>query len=222
MSTEEVNLLTVGSRVNTMNLPLLAYSVPKTQDIPSMTSQILHVLKNYREPIFTYLINIDPSVEDFYLAKIITNNYYKGTDHVFNALIARLLGKSDDAVKYYQQAYLSNRMDQAAKSFLDAYFNPLLIPSPKTPFELTKNAEIFYQKTEYDIAISLLKKAIEIDGGYSPAYFALGINYEMIGKLEIARQMYEKTLQLQPNLENVKKRLARVEKILNKQNELVQ
>ena len=55
--------------------------------------------------------------------------------------------------------------------------------------------------------VDLVNKALEVNPDYAPAYFALGINFEILGKLSEAKKMYQKTLKLKPNLHQAKDRL---------------
>ncbi len=60
---------------------------------------------------------------------------------------------------------------------------------------------------EYELAISLVNKALKLNPDYAPAYFALAINYEIMGKIKKAKQMYRKTLKLKPGIRTAKDRL---------------
>jgi len=142
------------------------------------------------------------------------DQYFKSSDFILEGFSELLLAHEERAIGLFQQAYLQNRADKTAKKFLDKYFDATLIASPATAFELTENAKVFFQKTEYDTAITLLQKAIALNDQYAPAYFALGLNYEIIGDFTSAEQMYQKTLQLKPDLQNVSNRLKKVKEIL--------
>ena len=199
--------LTEGVRLNRDNLPHLEFSCPSTADSPSNWNQTLQLLANYRESVYPYLTNIDSTLEQREFVRLVLDNYYKSTDLIFNALSYELLGKPDESLKIYRQVYMMNRFDRGAKRFLDSFYDPLLIDSPETPAEFIQNATIYYQKMEYEEAINLVNKALKLNPEYAPAYFALGINYEIMGKLTEAKKMYQKTLKLKPNLHQAKDRL---------------
>ena len=207
MSTKTMKELTEGVRINRDNLPHLEFSCPRTADSPSNWNQTLELLANYREPVFPYLTNIDSTLEQKEFVRLVLDNYYKSTDLVFNALGYELLGKSNESLKIYRQVYMMNRFDRGAKRFIDLFYDPLLIKSPQIPAEYIQNATIYYQKMEYDEAINLVNKALEMNPDYAPAYFALGINFEILGKLSEAKRMYQKTLKLKPDLYQAKNRL---------------
>jgi tetratricopeptide (TPR) repeat protein len=117
------------------------------------------------------------------------------------------MGEPDKAVTIYRQVLMMNRFDRGAMRFLDSYYDSLLIAAPQTPSELTENATIYYQKMEYEDAIHLLNQALKLKSDYAPAYFGLGINYEILGELEKAKQMYQQTLTLLPNLQQAQDRM---------------
>ncbi len=214
MGHEEIETLTKGLRINTVNRPLLEFSTPKTPRSPKKMCRLLQLLKSYREEIYPYLTNIDSSYQKREFVELVTDTYFKSSEKVFDGLCEELRGNEDDALRYYQQAIAINGLEYGAKRFLDAYFDPLLFRNPNTPPQFMRNAKIYYQKTEYQKAIESLQQAIEMDPNYAPAYFGLGMNYETLGELEKAKEMYQKTLLLKPDLENVKNRLDAVNKEL--------
>ncbi len=207
MGPQIIRELTEGVRLNSDNSPHLEFSTPKTADTPSIWNQTLQLLVNYRELVFPYLTNIDSTLEQKELVRLIIDNYFQSTERVFDALSFELQGKTKQALQIYRQVYMMNRFDRGAKRFFDAYYDTLLIVSPQNPAEFTENATVYYQKMEYEEAINHLNKALELNPDYAPAYFALGINYEIMGDLKNAEKMYQKTLRLKPNLQQAKERL---------------
>ena len=207
MGTKITEELTEGIRLNRDNLPHLEFSTPRTADTPSNWNQILQLLANYRESVYPYLTNIDSTLEQREFVRLILDNYYKSTELVFSAMSYELMGQPENTLPIYRQAYMMNRFDRAAKRFLDSYYDPLLIDSPKTPAEYIQNATVYYQKMENEEAINFVNKALELNPNYAPAFFALGINYEILGDLKKAKEMYQKTLKLRPNLNQAKDRL---------------
>jgi len=215
MGSSEINKLTLGVQTNNNNKPVVEFSAAKTEENPHLTNHILQLLKSYREPIFPYLLSPDTTIEahDKFRKKL--DEYFKSSDLILEAFFELSLSHEDQAISFFQQAYMLNRSDKTAKKFLNDYFDAILIASPSTPYELTENAKIFFQKIENDTAITLLQKAIALNDQYAPAYFALGLNYEITGDFASAKQMYQKTLLLKPDLQNVQGRLNKVEKILD-------
>jgi len=207
MGTKITQELTEGVRLNRDNLPHLEFSCPRTADSPQNWSQALQLLANYRESVFPYLTNIDSTLEQREFVRLVLDSYYKATDLVFNALSFELLGESEKSLQIYRQVYMMNRFDPGAKRFIDSYYDPLLVDFPQTPAEFIQNATVYYQKMEYEQTINLVNKALELNPNYAPAYFALGINYEIMGQLKKAKEMYQKTLKLKPNLQPAKDRL---------------
>lgn len=67
--------------------------------------------------------------------------------------------------------------------------------------------EILYQ---YNDAISWFEKAIEIDNNYAEAYYNKGLCYELLKKLNIAREDYKKALELKPGYKKAQDGLNRV------------
>jgi spermidine synthase len=217
MGPSELHKLTLGVRINTENNPSLEFSAPKSPSDPQKVYQILQLLKSYREPIYPYISNVNTSVANRNEFMEYLNIYFTSSDKILDAIGAQLIGEKDRALSLYRQAYLLNRQERAAKIFLDDYYNSYLYLSPKSPREYIENANIYFQKTEYEKAISLLEEAIYLDKNYSPAYFALGLNYETVGDFETARQMYQKTLKLNPDLKNVQNRLTHIEELIEKE-----
>jgi len=202
-----VKQLIEGVRLNRNNLPHLEFSTPKTADSPTNWNQALQLLANYRESVSPYLVNVDSTLEQREFVRLVMENYYQSTELIFNALGYELSDELDRALRVYRQVHMMNRFDRGARRYLDSYYDSLLIDSPQTPAELIKNATVYYQKMDYDVAINLVNKAIELNPGYAPAYFALGINYEIKGDIKKAKEMYQKTLKLKPDVQPAKDRL---------------
>lgn len=207
MGPKIITNLTEGVQLNSDNSPYLEFSTPKTADTPSNWNQTMQLLASYREPVFPYLTNIDPILEQREFVRLILDNYYQSTELVFNALSCELLGTPEKALRIYRQVYMMNRFDRGAKRFMDSYYDSLLVVSPQTPAEFIQNATIYYQKMEYEEAINLTNKALELNPDYAPAYFSLGINYEIMREFKKAKEMYQKTLKLKPNLQQARERL---------------
>gem|GEM_PF-3064752 len=199
--------LTEGVRIHRDATPYLEFSCPKISDTRQNRAQILQLMANYREPVYPHLTNIEATSESKEMVRLILDNYYKSTELVLRASGFELIGDTTTALNLYRRAYALNRFDRASKRFFDAYFDPMLLDSAHTPAEYVQNATVLYQKMEYEESISQLLKALELNPNYAPAYFALGINYEAMGEVRKARDMYLKTLRLKPNLQQAKSRL---------------
>ncbi len=207
MGPKTIESLTEETPLNKDNSPHLEFSTPKVLDIPANWSQIFQLLAGYRESVYPFLANAGANFDEEKLVKAIVENYYQSSENTLDALSLELHGKAEIALALYRQVFLTNRFDRGAKRFFDAYYDSLLVAAPETPADFTENASVYYQKMEYEEAINLLNKAVALKADYAPAYFALGINYEMIGESENAKKMYEKTLNLKPDLQQVKERL---------------
>lgn len=207
MGPQTIAGLTQETPLNKDNAPHLEFSTPKTLDIPANWSQVFQLLASYRESVYPLLANTGANLEEEKLVKAIVENYYQSSENVLNALSLELFGKPERALSLYRQVFMTNRFDRGAKRFFDSYYDSLLVPAPETAAEFTENASVYYQKMEYEEAINLLNKAVDLKPDYAPAYFALGINHEIIGELETAKKMYQKTLNLKPDLQQVKDRL---------------
>lgn len=207
MGSQTIAGLVQETQLNKDNAPHLEFSTPKIRDIPANWSQVFQLLASYRETVYPLLANTGANLEEEKLVKAIVENYYQSSENVLNALSLELFGKPEKALSLYRQVFMSNRFDRGAKRFFDSYYDSLLVPAPETAAEFTENASVYYQKMEYEEAISLLNKAVDLKPDYAPAYFALGINYEIMGELETAKRMYQKTLNLKPDLQQVKDRL---------------
>lgn len=207
MGPKIINQLIEGVRLNRSNLPYLEFSTPKTVDSPSNLNQALKLLANYRESVSPYLVNVDSTLEQREFVRLVMENYYQSTGLIFNALAYELSGEVDRALEVYRQVYMLNRFDRGAKRYLDSYYDSYLIDSPQTPAELIENATVYYQKMDYEVAINLVNKAIELNPDYAPAYFALGINYEIMGDIKKAKEVYQKAFKLKPDIQTIKDRL---------------
>lgn len=223
MGPKVIAQLTKEVQVNTDNFPHLEFSTPRTADAPTNSNHILQLLAGYRESSYPYLINIHSQYSEREFTKAIIENYYQSTEQVFVALGFELFGETEKALKVYRQVIQRNRFDRGAQRFLDSYYDPQLISAPQTPAQLVENAKIYYQKMEYEEAIHSLNQALAQKPDYAPAYFALGINYEILGEWDTARRMYQKTLSLMPDLPQASERLDSLAvKVKKYQNQLQQ
>lgn len=179
----------------------------KTQeDRQTDITQHIALFKKLKEPV-TYLLENMETPEEEDVVKLILNMYYKSSRYVFDGLIFELEQNIPLALQAFRLGYQVNKLDNGAKRFIDAYYNPKLIPYPQTPQELTENAKIYYQKMEHQKAIDVLNEAISLDKRYAPAYFGLGINYEILNDTNMAMRMYRATLRLKPQLKHARDRL---------------
>ncbi len=176
------------------------------EDEQTDITQHIALFKKLKEPV-TYIIENIESPEEEDVVKLILNMYYKSSRYVFDGLIHEHHQNIPRALQAFRLGYQVNKLDHGAKRFIDAYYNPKLIPNPKTSEELTENAKIYYQKMEHQKAIEVLNKAVSLDKRYAPAYFGLGINYEILNDTNMAMRMYRATLRLKPRLKYARDRL---------------
>jgi type IV pilus assembly protein PilF len=57
----------------------------------------------------------------------------------------------------------------------------------------------YLRKGEYETSLKKLKKALEIDPGYSDAHDVIAVLYEKVGELELAEKHYKRGLRLNPD-----------------------
>ncbi|MBD3288800.1 tetratricopeptide repeat protein [candidate division KSB1 bacterium] len=202
-----MNQLIEESKPNRLYRPYYRLAQFTADDEQSDINQYLTLFKKVKEPVTYLLDNIESPEEEEDVIKLILNMYYKSSRYVFDGLIFEHYRNIPQALHAFRLGYQVNKLDNGAKRFIDAYYNPKLIPDPQTPEELTENAKIYYQKMEYQKAIEVLKKAIDLDRRYAPAYFGLGINYEVLNDTYMAMRMYRATLRLKPRLTQARERL---------------
>lgn len=207
LGSKTIASLTEETQLHKNNAPHLEFSTPKVLDLTTNWGQIFQLMAGYRESVYPFLVNTGTNRDEEKLVKAIVENYYLSSEHTLNALSLELLGKPEIALSFYRQVLMTNRFDRGAKRFFDSYYDSLLVAAPETPAQFTENASVYFQKMEHEEAINLLLKAIALKPDYAPAYFALGINYEIIGEFETAKNMYQRTLKLKPDLQQVKDRL---------------
>ena len=217
MGPEVIQKVTSGVRINRETRPVLEFSTSRTVDDPITWYQKIQLFKSYREFVYPYITNIDSTYKQRQAVKFVLDNYFKNAEDILDAISYEILNEQDLALQLYRSIFIKNKSDQSAGRFLDQYFNPYLLFSPRTPAEYAENAKIFYQKGSYEESINNFHQALELDDHYIPAYFGLGLNYEILGNLDDARTMYRKTLTLKPNLKEAQDRLDSLMQI-NKKN----
>jgi type IV pilus biogenesis/stability protein PilW len=129
----------------------------------------------------------------------------------------------DDSISYYKKAisidpnyseamnnlgvtYLElENWDEAARYFRMALKNPLYSTPEKAYAGL---GYALYKKGEYLEAEKILKEALTRDPESPQTIFALGLVYTGLGKIEDAIEMFNKTLDIQPNYIDVHWELA--------------
>jgi protein O-mannosyl-transferase len=70
---------------------------------------------------------------------------------------------------------------------------------------------LFLQQGKLAAASKELTRAIEHNSSYAPAYFDLGVLYEQMGRRDLAIEMYQKTLDIQPDYQRARSNLERME-----------
>ncbi|MFZ5516308.1 MAG: fused MFS/spermidine synthase [Candidatus Zhuqueibacterota bacterium] len=207
MGPEVLQKATSGVRINRENRPVLEFSTSRTIDDPVTWYQKIQIFKSYREYVYPFLTNIDSTFKQRQAIKFVLDSYYRNAGDILEAISYEILNERDIALQIYRSIYIKNKSDQSAARFLDQHFNPLLITSPSTLAEYAENAKVYFQKGSYEECIACFKKVLEIDDHYVPAYFGLGLNFEILGNLDQAENMYRQALTLKPNLKEAQDRL---------------
>ncbi len=102
---------------------------------------------------------------------------YSADDYFMRGFQARMAGKFEDAIKYYQKAIR-------------------LTPTPNAYYNLGIS---YFDIGEYDQAIEATEKAIQLKPDFSSAYYSLGWAYGKMGKYNQAIEAYQKAIQLKPD-----------------------
>jgi len=199
-----------NNTANSVNKPNFRLSVNSTSYNMVDLRPYLRLFKEVKEPVLYLLKDVESSLEGADIVRAILNMFYKSSNYIFEGLLYEFDRDLQNALQTFRLAYQTNKLDYGAKRFLDAYYDLQLINEPKTAVELTENAKILYQKMEYQKAVDVLKEALKVDSRYAPAYFGLGINYEIMNDVQMAKQMYRRTLRLKPQLKPAEERLNKI------------
>ncbi|MCF8373624.1 MAG: tetratricopeptide repeat protein [Bacteroidales bacterium] len=109
--------------------------------------------------------------------------------------------KPNNVDAYYNMAMFyqnNNQPDKALKTYNDL----LEKADPKYLFAFYNMGYIYMQqKKDYDKAIEYFTKSIELKSNYFQAYHNRGFAYEQKGEYALARQDYQKALDILPNYE---------------------
>ena len=196
--------------VNSYFQPYFKLTAVHDEDHEFNYVEYLKFLNRNKEPVFDHLVNIEDSGQEERTVKSILEKYYSGSNYVFEGLIGEYQEDLLQALQVYRMGFKANPLEYGVNRFLNSYYNPQLNPYPKTPAELVENAQIYFQKMNYQKAIELFKQALKLDRNYAPAYFGLGINYEALNDIRNAKRMYQRTLRLRPKLEQARERLNNI------------
>ncbi|MCI0473685.1 MAG: tetratricopeptide repeat protein, partial [Ignavibacteria bacterium] len=199
-----------NNTINSVIKPNFRLSVNSTSYNMVDLRPYLRLFKEVKEPVLYLLKDVESSLEGADIVRAILNMFYKSSNYIFEGLLYEFDRDLQNALQTFRLAYQTNKLDYGAKRFLDAYYDLQLINEPKTAVELTENAKILYQKMEYQKAVDVLKEALKVDSRYAPAYFGLGINYEIMNDVQMAKQMYRRTLRLKPPLKPAEERLNKI------------
>jgi len=216
MGPEVLQKVTEGVRINRENRPVLEFSTSRAMDDPVTWYQKIQIFKSYREFVYPFLTNIDSTFKQRQAIKFVLENYHRNAGDILDAISYEILNERDMALQIYRAIYIKNKSDQSADRFLDQHFNPYLISTPSTLAEYAENAKVYFQKGSYEESIACFQKAIEIDDDYVPAYFGLALNFEILGNLQQAEDMYRQALTLKPNLKEAQDRLDSLLQAKNK------
>ena len=202
-----LNQVTNNLIENSFNYPYWDFTKETKADREIDFYQYLQLFKNIKEPVIYLLDNLQTPKEDEDVITLVLNTYYKSSSFIFDGFIFEMNNRPESALQTYRLGFQINKLDFGAKRFIDSYYDPQLMSEPKTPVEFTENAKIYYQKMEYQKSIELFNEALKLDRKYAPAYFGLGINYELLNDSRMAKKMYRRTLRLKPKLKPARERL---------------
>jgi len=83
--------------------------------------------------------------------------------------------------------------------------------------ELIENLEevgkFYFLSNKYKEAIKEFEKIIKLDPQNVDAYYNLGLCYESLNEFDLARQMYQRVLSIDPNYKLAKEHLDKILKI---------
>ncbi|MBN2011095.1 fused MFS/spermidine synthase [candidate division KSB1 bacterium] len=197
--------------INRFSSPYFKYTVLSDADYEFAYPDYLRFLNKHKEPVFELLTNIEASGQEKPNVKSIMEKYYKGSNYVFDGLINEFNDDKLQALQVYRMGFKVNPVEKGVNRFLNAYYDPQLIPDPQNPAEFVENGKIFYQKMNYQKSIEMFEAALIIDRQFAPAYFGLGINYEVLNDFKQAKRMYARTIRLRPKLTEARERLNKIE-----------
>lgn len=141
--------------------------------------------------------------------------------HYLGKLSAKF-DKHFDAVSYFEKAVELNALDDAifcdlglsaiqAKEYRkaeSAFRKADELSIASSPMYLSKlGASLMLQKY-YDEAIETQYKALELNDRYPPAYYQLGLTFNILGRYEKAIPMFERAIELGDKNPNTQKHLA--------------
>ncbi|MES2470768.1 MAG: tetratricopeptide repeat protein [Patescibacteria group bacterium] len=105
-----------------------------------------------------------------------------------------------EAAYYYSQISLSEGDTKGAAEALSAAINM----TPTNPFLYFELGRIAYLTKDYNAALQILAKAIELDEQYSDARYFAGLSLSKLGKVAEATRQFEIIEQLNPDNDQVK------------------
>lgn len=77
--------------------------------------------------------------------------------------------------------------------------------------DLLETGQFYLLNKNYERAIEIFKKALEIKKDYL-TYYQLGVAYEGLNQIDKAKEMYRKSLELKPDFEEANERLDKLVK----------
>jgi tetratricopeptide (TPR) repeat protein len=78
---------------------------------------------------------------------------------------------------------------------------------------LQEVGKFYFLSNKYREAIKEFEKVTKLDPSNADAYYNLGLCYESLNELSLAREMYERVLSIDPNYKLAKEHLERILKI---------
>jgi tetratricopeptide (TPR) repeat protein len=80
----------------------------------------------------------------------------------------------------------------------------------KTLEEHIEKGKFYFVSEKYDLAIREYKEALKLDKDNTEVLYSLGIAYESSNKIPEAREIYQRTLELDPNHKLAKEHLDKM------------
>lgn len=125
---------------------------------------------------------------------------FKGAIKQYNTLIQ----KNPKSAKWYfliARTYISDqRYEEAVGSLRQGY-----LLDPRAFSDILELADLIYQKGRYKEAEQAYAMAVEVQSESAKAHHKLGLCYQKLGQMDLAKGEFDKALKIDPNLEGLKK-----------------
>jgi tetratricopeptide (TPR) repeat protein len=129
-------------------------------------------------------------------------NDYKNAMSSFENAAAHGYAKSNDFNENLGYASLySGQFDKG-----EALLNEIYKRKPGNKDVIRDMAEILYQQKQFDRSLSYCQKLMELDGKDGKALYQAGLCFQKKGEKDRGQQMCDKAIELDPSLENLRKK----------------